>query len=111
MLPTGKAIARERKSTLLTVGLALTVAVGATACFNATQFNAESANTVKRRASFDFSCPESQIVLQSLATGYADSVTTFGASGCGQRAAYVLGPYGQWLLNNKAAPSAGSAQP
>jgi hypothetical protein len=105
-----KARTRQRKATLVTAGLALTVAIGATACFNATKFNVESVNTVRTRASFDFACPESQIIVQAIATNSRDTVTTFGATGCGQRAAYVLSAQG-WLLNNRASAPAGSVQP
>ena len=45
-------------------------------------------------AAFDFSCPGSQLELQSLGTLAPQSV-----SGCGRKATYAQGRNGVWLLN------------
>lgn len=63
----------------------------------------EALQDVRRRASFDFNCPEGDIQLTVL-DSYRDMGERYnqiGAQGCDHRGAYVLGS-GGWVLNSDA---------
>ena len=47
---------------------------------------------LRRRAAFDFECPEAQIVTARI------NEDTFGVRGCGQHAVYIH--RGTWILNS-----------
>lgn len=57
---------------------------------------------LKRRASFEFNCPEAQVQVTELGAG------AFGVDGCGRRAIYVKvgkGLNSEWVLNSDATPA------
>ena len=56
-----------------------------------------------RRASFEMNCPPGALALVPLARNpnYSQLVTSYGVSGCGRRAVYVMSANGTWLLNNQ----------
>jgi hypothetical protein len=63
-------------------------------------YNAQQETTVRKRASFDMSCPEPQLQMMKLDEGYNGMVQSFGVSGCGKKATYVRAPDSNtWVLN------------
>jgi len=55
-------------------------------------------SNLKTRASYDFNCPESQLLVTKLGGG------SYGVDGCGRRGTYVkvgVSPYTKWVLNNE----------
>lgn len=61
--------------------------------------NSSLRDDLSKRASFDFQCKSEQLQLQGLSEQNG-IINSYGVSGCGKRATYVLSPTGTWILNS-----------
>ncbi len=60
----------------------------------------ESKSSVLKRASFDLSCPETQIEPIELSRNDGGHINSYGVNGCGKKAVYVKPVWDDyWLLN------------
>lgn len=76
------------------VFVALLGASSVTAC-GAAQHEAE----LRRRASYDFGCAGAALQMEEIEAGVGQ-IRSYGVSGCGRRAVYVLSLTGVWVMNS-----------
>jgi len=85
----------------------LTTALGG--CFSVANYNVKMRNQLVGRASFDLNCPQNQINAVVLGTSN-EWVTSYGVTGCGHRASYVLSD-SEWVANVTDGRAASSEDP
>jgi hypothetical protein len=86
---------------------ALLVLVGVTAC-GPTNFSLR--DNLAARASFDLNCPKDQLSYVPLSENEM-FITSYGVTGCGQRAAYLLAPGNAWTLDARSEDKAAKEAP
>jgi hypothetical protein len=70
----------------------------------AEQLRAQMYYDLRRRAAFDFQCPEEQLHLNPLSANPAGYTTSYAVDGCGKQAAYVYSPAGAWAMEPEVPP-------
>jgi hypothetical protein len=65
----------------------------------AVEYNNKYRNDLLRRATFDLNCPAEKLTLVELQR-FNEIITSYGVTGCEQRATYVLGN-SAWVMNNQ----------
>ena len=77
--------------------LVILCALLAGAC--ASSYSSRIRGDLLRRASFDFHCASSALVLTELSSTETGFATSYGVRGCGQQAVYLLNSSEVWVLN------------
>jgi hypothetical protein len=70
-------------------------------CMSSAQWNADQTEKVRKRASFDLSCPSEKLNVVELGRDSSDLVTTLGVEGCEKKATYVYVSEGSgWAMDS-----------
>jgi hypothetical protein len=78
------------------------------ACATAESINEKYKGQLMTRAKFDMSC-DSGLSAEPLQTNDAGVVRSYGVSGCGKQATYLLSNDGVWVMNTDGRSTGGNA--